>query len=68
MNIYIYIYIYIYTLVHSKLNYTEELFGKSLGSCQREFDLRYINSATKFGRKSSTENLKFLSVVFLGYL
>ena len=31
--IYIYIYIYIYTLVHSKLNGAEELFGKSHGSC-----------------------------------
>ena len=66
--IYIYIYTHIYTLVHSKLNYIEELFGKSLGSCQREFDVRYINSVTKFGRKSSTENDKSLSVVYLGYL
>ena len=32
-NIYIYIYIYIYTLVHSKLNGAEKLFGKSHGSC-----------------------------------
>ena len=68
MNIYIYIYIYIYTLVPSKLNGTKETFGKSHRNCEREFYLRYIISVTKFGEKNSTENSKFLSAIFLGYL
>ena len=38
--------------VYSKLNGTEEPFGKSHRSCKREFDLRYIHSATKFGEKN----------------
>ena len=59
---------YAYTLVHGKLNGTEEPFGKSHRSCRKEFDLRYINSTTKFGEKNPTENGKFLSVIFLGYL
>ena len=59
---------YVYTLVQSKLSGTEEPFGKSYRSCKREFYLRYINSATKFGEKNPTEKSKFLSVIFLGYL
>ena len=51
---------YVYILVHGKLNGTEEPFGISHRSCKREFDLRYINSATKFGEKNPTENVKFL--------
>ena len=31
----------------------------------REFDLRYINSATKFGEKNPNENGKFLSSIFI---
>ena len=30
--------------------------------------LRYIKTATKFGYKNPTENGKFLSVIFSGYL
>ena len=59
---------YVFILVHSKLNSTEESFRKSHRSCKREFDLRYINSATKFVEKNSTENSSFLSAIFLGYL
>ena len=51
---------YVYILVHGKLNGTKEPFGISHRSCNREFDLRYINSATKFGEKNPTENVKFL--------
>ena len=36
--------------------------------CSKEFDLRYINSGTKFGEKNPPENGKFLSVIFLCYL
>ena len=54
-------------LVHIKLNDTEVPFVKSYGSVE-EFDLRYINSETTFGEKNSTENRKFLSVLFLGHL
>ena len=56
---------YVYTLVHSILNGTEEFFGKSHRSCKKEFDLRCINTATKFGEKSSTENGSFLPMIFL---
>ena len=59
---------YGYTLVHSKLNGAEELFGKSHRSCKRKFNLRCINNATKFGEKNPTENGKFLSVIFVGFL
>ena len=59
---------YVYTLVHSKMNGIEESFGESHRSCKREFDLRYINSATKFGEKNSTKNGSFSSVIFLNYL
>ena len=58
---------YVYMLVHIKLNETEVPFAKSYGSVE-EFDLRYINSETTFGEKNLTENRKFLSVIFLGYL
>ena len=58
---------YVYMLVHIKLNDTEVPFVKSYGSVE-EFDLRYINSETTFGEKNLTENRKFLSVIFLGYL
>ena len=57
----------VYILVHIKLNDTEVPFVKSYRSV-KEFGLRYINSATKFGEKSPTENPKFLSVIFLGHL
>ena len=58
---------YVYMLVHIKLNDTEVPFVKSYGNVE-EFDLRYINSETTFGEKNLTENRKFLSVIFLGYL
>ena len=58
---------YVYMLVHIKLNDTEVPFVKSYGSVE-EFDLRYINSETTFEEKNLTENRKFLSVIFLGYL
>ena len=58
---------YVYILVHIKLNDTEVPFVKSYRSV-KEFDLRYINSATKFGEKNPTKNHKFLSVIFLGHL
>ena len=48
--------------------FTEEPFGKSHRSCKGEFDLRYINCATKFGEKNPTENGNILSLIFLGYL
>ena len=67
MCIYIYIYIYTHTLVHSKLNGTKELFGKSNRSCKREFDLRYINNETTFGEKNPTENDKFSSEICFCY-
>ena len=40
---------YIHYNIHSKFSGTEEPFEKSHRSCKREFDLRNINSATKFG-------------------
>ena len=45
----------------------ESLLGNHI-EVVREFDLRYINSATKFGEKNPTENGKFSSLIFLGYL
>ena len=59
---------YVYTLVHSKLSDKEEPFGKPHRSFKRDFDLRYIKSAKKFGEKNPTENGKVLSVIFLGNL
>ena len=56
---------YVVTLVHSKLNDKEGPLGKSHRICKREFDLRYINSATKFGEKNPNENGKFLSSIFI---
>ena len=56
---------YVVTLVHSKLNDKEGPLGKSHRICKREFDLRYINSATKFGEKNPTENGKLLSSIFI---
>ena len=47
------------------MNGAEEPFGKSQRSCKREFDLRYINIATKLGERNSTENGKISSVIFL---
>ena len=66
-NEYVYM-LYIYVIyIHIKLNDTEVPFVKSYRSVE-EFDLRYINSETKFGEKNPTENRKFLSVIFLGHL
>ena len=49
---------YVHTLVHRRLNDTEEATGKSHGSCCREFNVRYIWYKIH----------KFLWVIFLGYL
>ena len=54
---------YVYTLVHNKLNGTEDPSGKSHRIVRKSFGLRCINSATKLGEKNPTEIGRFLSTL-----